>query len=179
MADFRPLLAILLFASVLISSRAEDAEDVFSELFSSPLLMSGQYPFIFIRRFRDQVIGNVTSELDHFGATLTVSEDDKNSQLDRLTICLRAQLNYELPSCLFDVAGIQFFYAQPREDKIHRFGYLRFKNHDDRTAVFRPKSFKVGEWNNICLTIDLGTHESKQGHDTHNCRRICIKVFHL
>ena len=47
------------------------------------------------------------------GIKLVVSGENKSKSFDKVTICLEIALVYGLPACIFDVAGIQFFYSSP------------------------------------------------------------------
>ena len=55
-------------------------------------------------------------------------------------------------------ANFQFFYAKPLEPS---YGYLRLKNHYDKTVPFKPAfEFKVREWSRICLSLSLQEERS-------------------
>ena len=73
--------------------------------------------------------------------------------LEQLTICFQFSLAYGLPSCLFDVAGIQFFYSSPLEP---RYGHIRFTTEEDRTLLFKQdKWFVGGAPVKVCLSVAL------------------------
>ena len=73
------------------------------------------------------------------GIELDVSQ--KYQFVNEVTICFDAALDYARPSCLFEVAGIQFTLIQPLNPA---YGQIRFTHGSDRTVIFRPdKSFQV------------------------------------
>ena len=72
--------------------------------------------------------------LEERGITLRAPESfDTTKPLHEVSICLSVELYYGKPSCLFEVAGIQFTFSKP-EDK---FGKIRFtREQHDRTVIF-------------------------------------------
>ena len=64
------------------------------------------------------------------GIDLNFTQNSK--PIYELSICFNAELDYGKPSCLFDVAGIQFTFSHPE----NRFGQIRFTKEQDRTIIF-------------------------------------------
>ena len=118
-----------------------------------------KHSFFFNSQFEkmDQCLGinkNITSSsLAESGVLMTVPEGSL-TLLQNVTICFRAGLTSGTPSCLFDVAGIQFFYSSPMEPQ---YGHIRFtgSNHY-RTVLFKPhRQFLPKAIFSVCLSLRL------------------------
>ena len=82
-----------------------------------------------------------------------LESNTSQGSLQQLTICFQFSLAYGLPSCLFDVSGIQFFYSSPLEP---RYGHIRFTTEEDRTLLFKQDMWFVGGTPvKVCLSVAL------------------------
>ena len=104
-----------------------------------------------------QSIDYENSPLEEKSVQLIVSGQKEESK--EVAICFRAILALGVPSCFFDVAGIQFFYSNPLGPPLgsrHGYGHLRLKSSNDRKIIFQPGSnFMVGERLKVCLWIRI------------------------
>ena len=104
---------------------------------------------------------NQSTSLHDRGVNLIIQREETMVKAHKkITICLRTFLMSQLPQCLFDVAGIQFFYSRPQEP---RYGHLRIKlgTEAERTVLFvPPDAFKVRQLMQICLAIKLEEDKS-------------------
>ena len=92
------------------------------------------------------------------GIELAVNSQDKQKELQNVTICVKFQLSDGKSHCLFDVASLQFLYSHPSDPG---YGILKIKTGHERTVVFSPPgTFQVSKMYQVCLKIVLKSAKS-------------------
>ena len=96
------------------------------------------------------------------GIKLVVNSEDKSQKLQEVTICFEMAMVYGLPACLFDVAGLQFFYSSPTSKP--QYGHIRFTKEYDKTIYFSPETnFEPNKASRVCLVVQLNS-TSERSH---------------
>ena len=95
------------------------------------------------------------------GIELVVSSEDKSKKMEEVTICFEMAMVYGLPACLFDVAGIQFYYSSPTSKP--QYGHIRFTKEYDKTIYFSPETnFEPNKASRVCLVVQLNSTSERR-----------------
>ena len=83
------------------------------------------------------------------GLDLSLDKVEKVKVLNNATICLKVALNDAMAHCLFDVGGIQMFYAHPIDPG---YGIPRIKGDQDRTFILHPLKNSMSKHGFKCVS---------------------------
>ena len=104
----------------------------------------------------DGAMGESSDEkIKSLQATVAVPEEFVGMETSGITICVRIMLQNARPSCLFDVAGIRFFFSDPNLG----YGFVEYEN---RYLMFLTRNqFQPRQFFHLCVSLNNSEQQTE------------------